>query len=110
MAYKSVTDGIIFVEGSLDSAHKIGRIEYSKGSFYNQQLKNLSDIKRQLADKAKSMGANAIIEFTYGQKSTSWFKATLLSLDDNINWYANGIAVRIDNALYQELVESIKQN
>lgn len=108
MAYKSVTDGIIFVEGSLDGAHQIGRIEYVKDGIYNQQLKGLGDIKRQLADKAKRMGANVIVDFKYGQKSASWFKSILLAYDDNINWYADGIAAKVDDNTYASIVNSIK--
>ena len=104
MAYKSYLDGIIFIEGGMKNAHQLGPIKYVKDGFYNQQLKNLNDIKKQLVSKAKSMGANAIIDFKYGQKSTSAFRSMLLTLDDNINWYAEGTAAVLDPETYNDLV------
>lgn len=104
MAYKSYLDGIIFIEGGMKNARLLGPIQYDKEGFYNQQLKNLNDIKKQLVTKAKNMGANAIVDFKYGQKSTSALRSMLLSFDDNINWYAEGTAAVLDSATYQELV------
>jgi len=107
MSYKSFLDGIIFVEGGMKNARELGRIRYEKDSFYNQQLKNLNDVKRQLVEKAKRLGANAVIDFTYGQKSASAFRSMLLALDDNINWYAEGTAVLLDEGTYRDLVEKL---
>ena len=109
MAYKSIMDGIIFVEGPMDSVRQLGHVQYTKDSFYNQQLKNLTDIKKQLISKARSLGANAIVNFKYGQKSTSAFRSLLLSYDDNINWYAEGTAVLLDDATYSRIVKKLTQ-
>lgn len=106
MAYKSVTDGIIFIEGHINNASVIKSVEYKK-NIYNQQLKNLNDIKKQLADKAKSVNANAIMDFEYGQKSASAFRSFLLAFDDNVNWYAKGIAIQLDPRTYQEFIDQI---
>ena len=110
MAFKSYTDGIIFVEGSMKNARPLGEIKYQKDSFYNQQLKNLNDIKKQLVQKAKSLGANAIIDFKYGQKSASAFRSMLLAFDDNINWYAEGTAAVLDEETYRFLVAKLTQS
>ncbi len=109
MAYKSFLEGVVFVEGGMKNARLLQHIEYTKDSFYNQQLKNLNDIKRQLVDKAKRLGANAIIDFKYGQKSTTALRSMLLALDDNINWYAEGTAALLDEKTYQELVIKLTQ-
>ncbi|MCR5068040.1 MAG: hypothetical protein K6A14_08280 [Erysipelotrichaceae bacterium] len=107
MAYKSIMDGIIFIEGEMKDARLLEPIKYVKDSFYNQQLKNLNDIKRQLVSKAKDMGANAVVDFKYGQKSTTMLRSMLLALDDNINWYAEGIAAILDEETYNALVTKL---
>lgn len=108
MAYKSLFDGIIFIEGSEYFGRVLGNIEYKKDSFYNNQLKNLDNVKVQLAHKAKQMGANAIADFKYGQKNTSWFRSFLLAFDDNINWYGSGVAIKLEDNKYTEYLEQIQ--
>ena len=93
MAYTSVYNGIVFIEGDEPGAKVMGSLVYEKTGFYNQQLKSLDIVKEQLAQKAKALGANAVKDFKYGQKSTSWFRSMLLSYDDNINWYGTGTAI-----------------
>lgn len=107
MAYKSLFNGIIFIEGDEEYSSLLGNVEYKKEGFYNNQLKNLDNVKSQLADKAKLLGANAVIEFKYGQKSTTWLRSMILRLDDNINWYGSGIAVKIDDNKYNEYTKQI---
>ena len=107
MAYTSLLNGILFIEGAYPYERDFGAVEYKK-NFYNQQQKNLRDIKEQLAEKAKELGANAIINFKYGQKSSSWFRAALLALDDNVNWFGNGQAVKISETSYNALLEKIQ--
>ena len=109
MAYTSSYEGIMFIEGHCEFAESKGNIEYKKDSFFNQQFRNLDDVKHQLAVKAKNVGANAIINFKYGQKTVSFFKAILLGTDDNVNWYANGEAVVLTDEKYNELLEKAKQ-
>ena len=108
MAYKSIFDGIIFIEGSEEGCPVLGRIEYKKEGFYNQQLKNLDHVKAQLAEKAKNLGANAVVNFKYGQKNTSWIRSILLSFDDNLNWFASGDAVILNASRYSEIIEELK--
>ena len=110
MAYKSLTDGIIFVEGSLKCQRQLGRIEYTKESWFNSQLNNLGAIRKQLALKAKNLGANVVTNFQYGQKSKGFWGSMLLGSDDNIDWYANGTAAVIDDLTYNEIVQKIQNS
>ena len=105
MAYKSVFNGVIFIEGNEKHVKSFGQIEYKKDKFYNSQFQNIDRVKNQLAEKVKALGGNAIINFKYGQKNTSWFKSILLSLDDNINWFGNGEVVLLDEETYKEIIE-----
>lgn len=106
MAYISLHKG--FVEGNEPDAKIVGSVEYTKDGFYNQQLKDLNAVKDQLAQKAWAMGANAIMNFTYGQKSTSWFRSMILALDDNVNWYGSGTAIVISDNRLNEIIASKK--
>lgn len=104
MAYTTVYKGIAFIEGHEPCAKILGIVNYTKDAYYNQQLKDLSAVKDQMAQKARNMGANAIMNFTYGQKSTSWFRSMLLSFDDNINWYGSGTAIVISDERMNEII------
>ena len=108
MAYTTVHNGILFIEGYEPDAKRIGPVEYRKEGFYNQQLKGLDVVKDQLAEKAKAMGGNAVMDFQYGQKSTSWFRSMLLSYDDNINWYGTGTVVNVPSDRYHQILASKK--
>ena len=61
---------IIFVEGPYNTAKVLRDVTVELAG----QLKNLTDVKNQLAEQAKYIGANAVINFTYGQKK-KWFAA-----------------------------------
>ena len=108
MAYCSLFEGVIFVEGKCEYIQYKGEVEYKKDSFYNQQLKNLDTVKHQLAEKAKTLGANAIIDFKYGQKNTSFLRSLLLSFDDNIKWYGTGVAVILSKEKVDEILSKIE--
>lgn len=107
MPYCSVFENIIFVEGDCPCLRFLGSVKYKRTALYNQQLKNLDDVKHQLAGKAKLLGANAIINFTYGQKNLSWLRAALLLLDDNIRWYGSGDAVIISEEKRRQILYQI---
>ena len=105
MAYISVYKGFIFIEGNEPNAKVLGKVEYKKNFSFNAQSRTLDCVKDQLMEKAISMGANAIMDFNYGQKSSGWFKSSLFSLDDNIKWYGSGIAVIISEDRKQEILQ-----
>ena len=92
MAYTSLYKDIIFIEGDEPTAQILGQVEYKKLFSYNAQIKTLDCVKDQLVEKTVALGGNAVIQFKYGQKSSGWFKSSLLALDDNIKWYGNGVA------------------
>ena len=79
MAYTTVFNDIVFVEGNNENVKIVGKVEYTYGSV-GAHFKNLSDVKNFLSQQAKSKGCNCIVDFKYGQKA-SW-----LSLDDTKMW------------------------
>ena len=108
MAYTSIYKGVIFIEGYEPTARVLGNIEYNKKFSYNAQLRNLDSVKDQLADKTLAMGGNAVINFTYGQKSSGWFKSILLALDDNIKWYGSGTAAILPEEKRLSIIEKLE--
>lgn len=99
MVYKSVTEDVIFIEGEEPQATIVDNVKYTYGSF-GSQLKNLLDVKKNLANQAKFKKCNCIINFKYGQKS-SWF-----SLDDT-KWYGNGQCGILDEKCYKRYLDQI---
>lgn len=85
MSRVSEYDGIIFCEGKLDGAEVSAiRVELSR------QNALLSELKSRMAYKAKSCGANAIINYSYQQtkKIFGW---------DNLSLIGTGIAIVISD-------------
>lgn len=109
MAYTTIYKGIVFVEGAEPVAQLLGEVEYKKNFTYNSQLQGLDCVKDQLVDKTLALGGNAVLHFKYGQKSSGWFKASLLSLDDNIKWYGSGVAAILPEDRINEILESKKR-
>ncbi len=101
MAYSVLYKDIIFVEGEIPYTHSLGLIDIHLGFEFGAQLKNLNDVKERMRIEAKQLGANCIVDFKYGQK------AKLLALDD-VQFYGNGIAVRLPEVDYQARIEKIK--
>jgi len=99
MAFKTVYDGVIFIEGKDPRVSIKGNVNYKYGSI-GSQLKSLNDVKKALAYQAQSQGCNCIVEFEYGQKS-SWF-----SLDD-MKWFGNGKCGTLSEEDYQKLIEEL---
>ena len=109
MAYTTIYKGIIFVEGKEPSAKLLGKVEYKKALSFNAQLKTLNDVKDQLVEKTIALGGNAVVDFTYGQKSLGWFKASFSSLDDNVKWHGAGTAAIIPEERKQEIFEKLNK-
>lgn len=88
MAFICVYEGMIISEGRLEKSQSLGGIEADLSFRIGAQLKSLRDVKSKLTMQARALGANAIENFTYGQKHR-W-----LAIDDVAFW-GKGIAVCI---------------
>lgn len=97
MAYTSVFENILFIEGGHPEAKFIARAESDLSFKIGAQLKNLNDVKRDLALKIRISGGNALLNFTYGQKHR------ILAIDDVAFWGKGDIAV-LPDAVYRELI------
>lgn len=97
MGYETIYRDILFIEGKEPSAKIIAAVSSDLSFKIGAQLKNLNNVKDDLINKALLYNANAIVEFTYGQKSR-W-----LAIDD-VAYYGKGYAA----ILPQEAVEKMK--
>lgn len=101
MAYTTLYKDIIFIEGNSNDVRVIGNVSSDLSFKFGAQLKNLNDVKNDMADKAKSLGANCIVNFTYGQKSR-WFAI------DDVAFYGKGEAAILPSSIYDEVTAKIK--
>ena len=96
--YISKYNDIYFAEGNVEADRIIKPVEILIGGCYSQ-CKSLDDVKERLSVHAKEIGANAIINFTYGQK------AKFFSLD-GVVFYGSGLAV----ILSKNIIDNWKRN
>ncbi|WP_195266467.1 hypothetical protein [Clostridium sp. 1001275B_160808_H3] len=101
MAYTTFYNDIVFIEGINSNAKIIGSVSSDLSFKIGAQLKNLNDVKSDMANKAKALGANCIVDFIYGQKSR-W-----LAIDD-VAFYGKGKAAILPDNVYEELVNKVK--
>jgi len=80
MAFTVMYNGIVFVEGDHPNASRGPEVKCDLSFKFGAQLKSLRDVKDNLVAQAKAGGWNAVLDFTYGQKSR-W-----LAIDDVAFW------------------------
>lgn len=96
MAYTNVYEGIVFVEGVHPTAKLGQEIKVDLSFRLGAQLKSLRDVKECMCKQAKRYGFNAVVDFTYGQKSR-W-----LAIDDVAFW-GKGTLATIPKEEYDEI-------
>ena len=80
---------IFFTEAESSNGEYIRKINIE----ISMQNANLSLLKEKMAKQAKNAGANAIVNFKYGQKSHKWWEKVFTFKWDTESWYAEGDAV-----------------
>ena len=98
MAFTVIYDDIVFIEGNHPNANRGPLVECDLSFKFGAQLKSLRDVKDNLAKQAKTNGFNAVLDFTYGQKSR-W-----LAIDDVAFW-GKGCLANIPQKEYNDLRE-----
>ena len=100
MAYVTLLQGVVFIEGDHPRAVKRYRAETRVGGF-GAQLKNLNDLKQMMAQTAKANGCNCVVNFTYGQKSK------LIAIDD-VAFVGDGFYAVLSQEDYQSIVSQLR--
>ena len=99
MAFVTVYQGVIFIEGEHPRALKKYSAETRVGGF-GAQLKNLDDLKQCMANTAKANGCNCVVNFTYGQR------AKLIAIDD-VAFMGNGFYAVLSAQDYNTIVSQL---
>ena len=89
----TVCDGVFFTESALTGAAVVRhlRVEISR------QNANLFQLKKRMAGEAQRVGANAIMNFRYGQRAHRGLKLLALKWDTE-SWHGEGEAVNAADA------------
>lgn len=93
--YVTKFNDIYFVEENVAAERIVTSVEISIGGFYSQ-CKTLDDVKQILSMQAKEVGANAVINFKYGQKSK------IFSLDQ-VKFYGSGVAAILSDDVIKKI-------
>ena len=100
MAFVTVFQGVVFIEGEHPRAQKKYSAETRVPGF-GAQLKNLNDLKKIMADTAKANGCNCVVNFSYGQK------AKIIAIDD-VSFVGNGYYAVLSCEDYQSICSKFK--
>ena len=87
----TLCDDVFFTESSMTGIVPIKQIHVE----ISRQNSNLLEVKRQMAREAKSIDANAIMNFKYGQKKHKAWELVLTFKWDTESWHGEGDAVKI---------------
>lgn len=99
MAYVTACQGVIFIEGEHPRAQKAYVADVRVKGF-GAQLKNLNDLKMQMAAEAKRCGCNCVVNFCYGQKSK------LIAIDD-VAFVGSGFYARLTMEDYNSIITQL---
>ena len=88
----SEQSGVFFTESPAPpEAQVVRKVSASR----NRQNSNLTEIKTSLAQQAAAAGANAVVEFRYGQRAHKWWEQVFTFRWDSESWFGEGTAVRM---------------
>jgi hypothetical protein len=100
--YPTIFENVLFIECDLPEMQPIAPVAVDLSFKLGAQLKNLNDVKKGLADSARSFNCNCVANFKYGQKSR-W-----LAIDD-VAYFGSGTAGRLSLEDFTRIFEYIVQ-
>ena len=102
-------NGVYFTESELDFVENVRTINHKlDGILGHAMLKNLSDLKEEMANLALSINCNLIHSFKYRQKQTISLRA-IFGTDDTY-WEGAGICAKISPGKIEQIIEEQKEN
>ena len=97
-------NGVYFTESELDFVENITATNHKlDGILGEAMLKNLSDLKEEMANFALSINCNLIHSFKYRQKQQISFRA-IFGTDDTY-WEGAGICAKISPGKIEHMIE-----
>ena len=102
-------NGVYFTESELDFVENVRTINHKlDGILGDAMLKNLSDLKEDMANLALSINCNLIHSFKYRQKQQISLRA-IFGTDDTY-WEGAGICAKISPGKIEQIIEEQKEN
>ena len=102
-------NGVYFTESELDFVENVRTINHKlDGILGHAMLKNLSDLKEEMANLALSINCNLIHSFKYRQKQQISLRA-IFGTDDTY-WEGAGICAKISPGKIEQIIEEQKEN
>ena len=102
-------NGVYFTESELDFVENVRTFNHKlDGILGHAMLKNLSDLKEEMANLALSINCNLIHSFKYRQKQKISLRA-IFGTDDTY-WEGAGICAKISPGKIEQIIEEQKEN
>ena len=102
-------NGVYFTESELDFVENVRAINHKlDGILGHAMLKNLADLKEEMANFALSINCNLIHSFKYRQKQQISFRA-ILGTDDTY-WEGAGTCAKISPGKIEQIIEEQKKS
>lgn len=102
-------NGVYFTESELDFVENVRTINHKlDGILGHAMLKNLADLKEEMANFALSINCNLIHSFKYRQKQQVSFRA-IFGTDDTY-WEGAGICAKISPGKIEQIIEEQKKS
>ena len=102
-------NGVYFTESALDCAEDVRHVNHKlDGILGNAMLKNLADLKEEMANLALSINCNLIHSFRYRQKQKISFRAVFGT--DDTYWEGAGICAKISPGKIEQIIEEQKES
>lgn len=86
----TICEGIYFTRQDPHGARMVKRIEVTLSG----RRSTLDDVKSRMADQARSVGAQAVVNFRYGHGGSTWWKRPIEHGRSSGGWHGEGEAVR----------------
>ena len=102
-------NGVYFTESELDFVENVRAINHKLDVILGHaMLKNLADLKEEMANFALSINCNLIHSFKYRQKQQISFRA-IFGTDDTY-WEGAGICAKISTGKIEQIIEEQKKS
>ena len=87
----NVYEGMFFTENAVPGATTIRHLHVE----ISRQNADVGEVKRRLAQEARTIGANVLMNFRYGQKKHRWRELVFTLKWDSESWHGDGDAVKL---------------
>ena len=102
-------NGVYFTESALVCAEDVRHVNHKlDGILGDAMLKNLADLKEEMANLALSINCNLIHSFRYRQKQKISFRAVFGT--DDTYWEGAGICAKISPGKIEQIIEEQKES